>query len=477
MIGLILLATFVPQDQNYKEFAENIKLDQKEINKWKDDSKELIDLLTSKESWQKWAKQIYEMQGTFQKDAVIVSLKSGLGVPARTGLYKNGKRFIDIDAALFKSHPREEMEEVLIHELSHAMFYSHIGSNKAKQVPAWFREGLAQYTARQTRFFRHVEKVERIDKQFVNDRPSNASEYGRASLFFEFLATEYDGELIKKVLEEIRKSTSVNYKKTLELLTKESFNKLIEREKEWSAKKVKDVIDGNDSKEPNYDEFANKLSIDKDEVDNWSNKAKNIIDLITSKENKTKWACQIYEKIGSMKIMPVQFSLIDNKDGSSVQFESAKDKHMVKINIAKTAKYSKEITEELILNQLCHLVLSDYLTAEKLSKLPQWLVRGLCLYCANQTRFVKNVDKLDKIDKQFEKSAPTSMADYGRAILFFEFMASEFGAKTIKNFIETVHKNKKVDCKEALEKTTKLSWNELMEKELDWSKERTKNKK
>ncbi len=61
-----------------------------------------------------------------------------------------------------------EIDELLLHELTHCVMYQRIGDAttwETKQVPVWFREGMATWTANQTYKFPSLEDLARFYEQ------------------------------------------------------------------------------------------------------------------------------------------------------------------------------------------------------------------------------------------------------------------------------------------------------------------------
>jgi hypothetical protein len=126
-----------------------------------------------------------------------------------------------------------EIDELLLHELTHCVMYQLAGSDWSwpfKEIPLWFREGMASFTARQGYRWKSVQDVSRFYASSAAPgsggglgaaRPRAASParrgdpltdpeplyqteshvvYGTAHLAFEFLVERYGVEAVRRLL-------------------------------------------------------------------------------------------------------------------------------------------------------------------------------------------------------------------------------------------------------------------------------------
>ncbi len=110
-----------------------------------------------------------------------------------------------------------QINELLIHELTHSLMYQ-LAANKLgwsrKQIPLWFREGMASYTAEQSYRWVTLEEIARHLERFPKSDPvrrptelyredSNLV-YGVAHHAFSFLVRRYGEDAVRALLAEMR---------------------------------------------------------------------------------------------------------------------------------------------------------------------------------------------------------------------------------------------------------------------------------
>ena len=110
-----------------------------------------------------------------------------------------------------------QINELLIHELTHSLMYQ-LAANRLgwsrKQIPLWFREGMASYTAEQSYRWVTLEEIARHLERFPKSDPvrrptelyredSNLV-YGVAHHAFSFLVRRYGEDAVRALLAEMR---------------------------------------------------------------------------------------------------------------------------------------------------------------------------------------------------------------------------------------------------------------------------------
>jgi hypothetical protein len=110
-----------------------------------------------------------------------------------------------------------QINELLIHELTHSLMYQ-LAANRLgwsrKQIPLWFREGMASYTAEQSYRWVTLEELARHLERFPTSDPvRKPSElyredsnlvYGAAHHAFSFLVRRYGEDAVRALLAEMR---------------------------------------------------------------------------------------------------------------------------------------------------------------------------------------------------------------------------------------------------------------------------------
>ncbi len=110
-----------------------------------------------------------------------------------------------------------QINELLIHELTHSLMYQlaadRLGWSR-KQIPLWFREGMASYTAEQAyrwvtleELARHLERFPKSDpvrKPSELYREDSNLVYGAAHHAFSFLVRRYGEDAVRGLLAEMR---------------------------------------------------------------------------------------------------------------------------------------------------------------------------------------------------------------------------------------------------------------------------------
>jgi len=113
-----------------------------------------------------------------------------------------------------------QLTELLLHELTHSVMYQ-LASDRfgwsRKQIPLWFREGMASYTAEQAyrwvsleELARYLERNPRRDLLQATPelyRDESNLVYGMAHHAFAFLARRYGEEAVRGVLSEMKDGT------------------------------------------------------------------------------------------------------------------------------------------------------------------------------------------------------------------------------------------------------------------------------
>jgi hypothetical protein len=130
---------------------------------------------------------------------------------------------------------QREVDELVLHELTHCVMYQVAGSEGSwpfKEIPLWFREGMASFTARQAYRWRGVEDVSRFYEAALpgsgaglgeaRPRPASGGSagrggdpltdpeplyrseshvvYGTAHLAFQFLVERYGAAAVQRIL-------------------------------------------------------------------------------------------------------------------------------------------------------------------------------------------------------------------------------------------------------------------------------------
>ncbi|WP_245919392.1 hypothetical protein [Melittangium boletus] len=113
-----------------------------------------------------------------------------------------------------------QLTELLLHELTHSVMYQ-LASDRfgwsRKQIPLWFREGMASYTAEQAYRWVSLEEIARyLERHPGSDllratpemyRDESNLVYGMAHHAFAFLSRRYGDEAVRGVLREMRDGT------------------------------------------------------------------------------------------------------------------------------------------------------------------------------------------------------------------------------------------------------------------------------
>ncbi len=113
--------------------------------------------------------------------------------------------------------PQRQVDELLTHELTHSLMYQ-LSANRLgwqrKQIPLWFREGMASYTADQAYRWVSLEDMARhLQKHPDSDPVGQPAElyrndsnlvYGAAHHAFAFLVKRYGEEKIRTLLSEMQ---------------------------------------------------------------------------------------------------------------------------------------------------------------------------------------------------------------------------------------------------------------------------------
>jgi hypothetical protein len=113
--------------------------------------------------------------------------------------------------------PQRQVDELLTHELTHSLMYQlaadRLGWSR-KQIPLWFREGMASYTANQAYRWVTLEDMARhLQKNPDSDPVGQPAElyrndsnlvYGAAHHAFAFLVKRYGEEKVRTILSEMQ---------------------------------------------------------------------------------------------------------------------------------------------------------------------------------------------------------------------------------------------------------------------------------
>lgn len=111
---------------------------------------------------------------------------------------------------------QQDLNETLLHELTHTVMYqaaADLGGWRQKKIPAWFREGMASYTANQGYRWLTLETLLRTLEEhpawdpLLQPEPLYAEQmpvaYGAAHHAFSFLVNRYGEDTVRKLLEEM----------------------------------------------------------------------------------------------------------------------------------------------------------------------------------------------------------------------------------------------------------------------------------
>jgi hypothetical protein len=110
-----------------------------------------------------------------------------------------------------------QLNELLLHELTHCLMYQ-LASDRLgwtrKQIPLWFREGMASYTAEQSYRWVSLEEIAKYLERFPESDPVRNPDllyrddsnlvYGVAHQAFVFLVRRYGEEAVRGVLREMK---------------------------------------------------------------------------------------------------------------------------------------------------------------------------------------------------------------------------------------------------------------------------------
>jgi hypothetical protein len=110
-----------------------------------------------------------------------------------------------------------QINELLLHELTHSVMYQQAADRRGwsrKQIPLWFREGMASYTAEQSYRWVSLEEIARhFDRSPGSDPVRNPGElyrddsnfiYGVAHHTFAFLVKRYGEDPVRGLLREMK---------------------------------------------------------------------------------------------------------------------------------------------------------------------------------------------------------------------------------------------------------------------------------
>jgi hypothetical protein len=111
---------------------------------------------------------------------------------------------------------QRDLDETVLHELTHALMYqvaADLGGWRQKKIPAWFREGMATYTAQQGYRLPTLEQLARTLEEHPKWEPLLQPEslyrdempvaYGAALHAFTFLVNRYGEGTVRTLLEEM----------------------------------------------------------------------------------------------------------------------------------------------------------------------------------------------------------------------------------------------------------------------------------
>ncbi|MFL5348188.1 MAG: peptidase MA family metallohydrolase [Hyalangium sp.] len=112
---------------------------------------------------------------------------------------------------------QQDLDETMLHELTHAVMYqaaADLGGWRQKKIPAWFREGMATYTAEQGYRWPTLEQLARTMDEHPKWEPLLRPEalyqdempvaYGAAHHAFTFLVNRYGEGTVRALLEQMR---------------------------------------------------------------------------------------------------------------------------------------------------------------------------------------------------------------------------------------------------------------------------------
>jgi hypothetical protein len=111
---------------------------------------------------------------------------------------------------------QEDLNETMLHELTHTVMYqaaADVGGWRQKKIPAWFREGMASYTAAQSYRWPTLESLARTLEAhptwepLLRPEPLYADQmpvaYGAAHHAFSFLVSRYGEDTVRALLAEM----------------------------------------------------------------------------------------------------------------------------------------------------------------------------------------------------------------------------------------------------------------------------------
>lgn len=112
---------------------------------------------------------------------------------------------------------QDQLDELILHELTHCLMYQQAATRTGwtrKQIPLWFREGMASFTANQGYRWPALEDLARWFEQHPKDDPVKAPEamyqarsdwvYGAAHHAFSFLVKRYGEARVRDLLAAMR---------------------------------------------------------------------------------------------------------------------------------------------------------------------------------------------------------------------------------------------------------------------------------
>lgn len=113
---------------------------------------------------------------------------------------------------------QRDLDELLLHELTHSLMYqlaADEGVWRQKKIPAWFREGMASFTANQAYRWPTLEQLARLLAEHPTWEPLLRPEelhrdhmpvaYGAAHHAFNFLVNRYGEDTVRSLLHEMAK--------------------------------------------------------------------------------------------------------------------------------------------------------------------------------------------------------------------------------------------------------------------------------
>jgi hypothetical protein len=111
---------------------------------------------------------------------------------------------------------QRDLDETMLHELTHAVMYQaagDLGGWRQKKIPAWFREGMASYTAQQGYRWPTLEQLARTLEEHPTWEPLLRPDplyrdqmpvaYGAAHHAFTFLVNRYGEQTVRALFEEM----------------------------------------------------------------------------------------------------------------------------------------------------------------------------------------------------------------------------------------------------------------------------------